>query len=55
MKRFGTLFTLLIIATIIAACAPAAAGPAQTQPPAAAGSIAINGAGATFPFPLYSK
>ena len=84
MKRFSSLFTLLMIVTIIvAACAPAAApAPAPTQPsvevtrivagtpevmvvtatpdmskptPMAAGSVAINGAGATFPFPLYSK
>jgi phosphate transport system substrate-binding protein len=29
--------------------------PGETKPPAAAGSITINGAGATFPFPLYSR
>lgn len=43
---------------ILVACAPAAS-PAASQPTAtgqlAAGSIQINGAGATFPFPLYSR
>jgi phosphate transport system substrate-binding protein len=43
---------------ILAACAPAAS-PVASQPTAtgqlAAGSIQINGAGATFPFPLYSR
>jgi phosphate transport system substrate-binding protein len=86
MKRFSILFTLLmIVAILIAACAPTAAPAPQvvtkevpvevtkmvagtpqvvvvtptTDPnapkPMAPGSVAINGAGATFPFPLYSK
>ncbi len=40
-----------------AAGSTASSGPAQSQtpPPPAAGSIQISGAGATFPFPLYSK
>src|SRR5512136_1518828 len=57
MKRFSSLFTLLMMVAITAAaCAPAAATtPQVVEKPPAAGSIAINGAGATFPFPLYSK
>jgi phosphate transport system substrate-binding protein len=67
MKRFGIVFSLLMIVAIIAAaCAPASASTPQVvvvtptinpnaPQPAAAGSITINGAGATFPFPLYSK
>jgi phosphate transport system substrate-binding protein len=47
----------LLMAILVGACAPAAstptAAPGQPAPPPA-GSITINGAGATFPFPLYS-
>ncbi len=47
---------LVLVAIIASACAPAASSaPTAQQPPAAPGSIAISGAGATFPFPLYSK
>ncbi len=47
---------LALVAIIATACSPAASSaPAAQQPPAAPGSIAISGAGATFPFPLYSK
>jgi len=52
MKRSSIWLTLLMIVAIIAAaCAPASA----STPQVAAGSVAISGAGATFPFPLYSK
>jgi phosphate transport system substrate-binding protein len=34
---------------------PTLPGSSPTPPPPAAGSIQINGAGATFPFPLYSR
>lgn len=71
MTRFvrSIVFTLAAMSIALAACAPAGtppppvpagndtpAGP-QAQPSAAPapGSITINGAGATFPFPLYSR
>jgi phosphate transport system substrate-binding protein len=42
--------------TATGAATPLATQPAQpTPPPPAAGSIQVNGAGATFPFPLYSR
>jgi phosphate transport system substrate-binding protein len=54
------IFTLAATALVLAACAPSPAGPQSLVPPAgpgapAAGTITITGAGATFPFPLYSK
>ncbi len=65
-KTRVTLIGLLALAAlIVAACAPtAASAPTSTQAPAtdqnapkplAAGLVEMNGAGATFPFPLYSK
>ncbi len=62
MRRI-TFVVLLLVAVLVAACGPAttstpaptSSGSAATNTPApAAGSIQINGAGATFPFPLYS-
>jgi phosphate transport system substrate-binding protein len=68
--RRSALFALISLSLILAACSPAApatvevtrivAGTPETMivtatPEAAAGSIAMNGAGATFPFPLYSR
>jgi phosphate transport system substrate-binding protein len=44
--------TLLIAALVFAACKPAEQG---TQPAGNGGTIQINGAGATFPYPIYSK
>ena len=41
---------LLLTAILLAGC-----GPNEPQPAASSSSIAINGAGATFPNPLYSK
>ncbi len=58
--RFRVLFavlTLMLITAFVAAVAPAAA-PAQAQSPTPAGKaspLAVNGAGATFPYPLYSR
>ncbi len=65
-KTRVTLTGLLVLAALIAAaCAPtAASAPTSTQAqatdqnaskPLAAGSVQMNGAGATFPYPLYSK
>lgn len=68
-KNLGVLVVLVVILTL-AACGGQAAPAVQTQvvekvitatpgpqapQGASAGSLAINGAGATFPFPLYSK
>ncbi len=51
------LFVFVLASLVLTACGPAAtptpAESASTQPPV--GSIQITGAGATFPFPLYSK
>lgn len=56
-KFLPTIGILAFLAGALAACGPAA--PTPTMPtratPPAAGSILINGAGATFPFPLYSR
>jgi phosphate transport system substrate-binding protein len=69
--RRSAFLTLILGALVLAACAPAAAAQTvevtrvvqgtpesvviTATPGAAAGSIAMNGAGATFPFPLYSR
>jgi phosphate transport system substrate-binding protein len=60
MRKLSALSIFFVIAsTILSACAPAAATSSTTQVEAtqgpAAGSIQINGAGATFPYPLYSR
>ncbi len=48
--------TLVLAALLLAACGGPAQPAAQpTQPLAAPGSIQLTGAGATFPFPLYSR
>ncbi len=59
-KIYKVLALLIMAAFALSACAPAAAPvpTAQTagQPiPVTAGSIQMTGAGATFPFPLYSR
>lgn len=68
MSKFlrSILFVLVAMSVLLAACGPAtqvmtqepaAQAPAVTEAPTAVapGSIAMNGAGATFPFPLYSQ
>jgi phosphate transport system substrate-binding protein len=70
MSKFlrSILFLLVAMSVLLSACGTAATtaateapsgtqSPAATEAPAVAapGSITINGAGATFPFPLYSK
>ncbi len=61
MFKFKTVIfvsAILALAVIISACgAPATTAPvaAPTAPAAQAGAITINGAGATFPYPLYSR
>ncbi len=64
MKRSSRLFAVLMLfAILISACSPAAtpAAPATSSAPAnpsgqpAAGSITLNGAGATFPDPIYTE
>lgn len=66
---FISMFVLLIAVLVLSACGPAATpqtvivevtstpGPAApaTPTPLPAGSVQITGAGATFPYPLYSK
>ncbi len=66
LKKFRKItFISLLASLVLAACAPAAAATPQTggiiTPPAAqattlpAGSVLINGAGATFPLPVYTE
>ena len=63
MRRFSIFAILTSMILILSACGPAAgtAQPGATAPTAAAapnsaaGAITMNGAGATFPFPLYSR
>ncbi len=53
-KNLFIVFAALAVASmLLSACAAPSGGGAPTAP--AAGSVSINGAGATFPFPLYSK
>ncbi len=67
-RRLGAL--ALVAAVVVGACssggsspssgsspsgASSSSAPAASPPPPAAGSIQMNGAGATFPFPLYSR
>jgi phosphate transport system substrate-binding protein len=59
-RKLQLLFAVVMVAaTLLSACAnQTTATPAPTEPqPVAlpAGSVQINGAGATFPFPLYSR
>ncbi len=60
MRKNLSLFAILAIASmLLGACASAAAAPAATQPSQATslpeGSVQINGAGATFPQPIYTE
>lgn len=60
MKKYYPLIIMLTIASLVlGACAQAAASsPATTEPKATtlpAGSVSINGAGATFPLPVYTE
>lgn len=64
MRRLFTLLAIFVLAsTLLAACAQTAASSnptsesqvVQVTQGAQAGSIQMNGAGATFPFPLYSR
>lgn len=52
-KRSGFLVAL-VVALVAAACSPAATPPSGTAGSSFKG-VSLNGAGATFPFPLYSK
>jgi phosphate transport system substrate-binding protein len=55
-KVWSIVAGMMVVALILGACASSAAGnaaPQASQP--AAGSVQVNGAGATFPYPLYSK
>ncbi len=58
-KNYIGFAILLIASLLLGACAQAAAAPAATQPSQAttlpAGSVQINGAGATFPQPIYTE
>src|SRR5512139_1008725 len=61
-KTFATLSLFLVFATLLGACSPTAASgaPVATQAsgtaaPLPAGSVQINGAGATFPLPVYTE
>jgi phosphate transport system substrate-binding protein len=56
-KLFASLFVFTIAAMVLSACGTAATpntGPA-TATPLPAGSVQINGAGATFPLPVYTE
>lgn len=65
-KIFRIMIGLVVLAFILSACAPSAAGTQPALPgtqgqgtslpvPVTSGSIQMTGAGATFPFPLYSR
>lgn len=68
LRRLGAL--ALIAAVVVGACSsggpgpsggpgqgevPSGGSPAASPPPPVTGAVQINGAGATFPFPLYSR
>src|SRR5687768_1195603 len=57
MKRFSSIFSTAVIAgAVAAACGGGGGGPVRPPSEAAApGTVQINGAGATFPYPVYSK
>jgi phosphate transport system substrate-binding protein len=58
MRSYLSFVGLLVIALLLAACGGTAKpGTQPTQPPATqgTGTVQITGAGATFPFPLYSR
>jgi len=57
MKRFSSIFSTAVIAgAVAAACGGGGGGPVRPPSEAAApGTVQINGAGATFPYPIYSK
>ncbi|MBI2857042.1 MAG: phosphate ABC transporter substrate-binding protein PstS [Chloroflexi bacterium] len=48
-------FLLLALAIALAACGPRPGGTTTTIPGSPGGRITLTGAGATFPFPLYSR
>jgi phosphate transport system substrate-binding protein len=53
-KKINSLFVVVAIAALVlSACSSAAAQSSTSQPPA--GSVSINGAGATFPLPVYTE
>jgi phosphate transport system substrate-binding protein len=53
-KKSNTLFVVVAIAALVlSACGSADAQSSTSQPPA--GSVSINGAGATFPLPVYTE
>lgn len=55
-KQFVVMSVLLVLATALSACAPATTSAAPGgQPALPAGSVQINGAGATFPLPVYTE
>src|ERR1700682_2123169 len=58
MNRLRSLSVAFVLLALVA-CKPAETPSSQTTgtgaAPAAASSIQINGAGATFPYPIYSK
>jgi phosphate transport system substrate-binding protein len=57
-NKFADVAFLLVMAVLVTACGTASTASQATesgQPAAAPGSILITGAGATFPFPLYSR
>jgi len=56
MKKLATV--LGFVAVFVSACSREGARPPAAkvdQPPAAAGEVTLEGAGATFPFPIYSR
>src|SRR5687768_6132715 len=57
MKRFSSIFSTAVIAgAVAAACGGGGGGPVRPPSEAAApGTVQINGAGATFPYPIYSR
>src|SRR5512136_2051726 len=53
-RRFYTIFTIMMLAAmLLSACATAAAPAGAAALPA--GSVKLNGAGATFPLPIYTE
>jgi phosphate transport system substrate-binding protein len=58
VKRRNVLGLLAALALVLFGCkekAPAGETPSGSAEPAKAGPVSLNGAGATFPYPLYSK
>jgi phosphate transport system substrate-binding protein len=55
MKRFILMIAIAVSSAVLINCDPGAPSESKAAPDAPAGQIRVTGAGATFPYPIYSK